>query len=260
MEKNFSFYFDGEIKNVEDLSFFIPTIGKINVISSLKRIERTGKKLRFEKYGFKDMKVRSIFDHMLSLGRYISAVSAEEKINCDERDLAVLAVYHDLCEAVIGDYPEYSKKYDDVTPKRNRFTLSKDEREVCANDLLRIYANEEQACKLKFLNENTLNQTKTYKIFKIFDETDPLIAIWRYIYTEREKIGGREENFISATADFFDNPKLKEIAEKNEVPAVSKIIVELSDKGAALDFLKKPSRYYCKDEVTAEIINKLITQ
>ncbi len=97
-----------DLKN-EEIS--LPMIQNIKIIDTLKKIPRSGKLLRLGHFMHK-VKVRTVYDHMLSLAHLADCILPyiNHDINVQEyEDVARCIAFHELNEVVLGGYSDIYK-------------------------------------------------------------------------------------------------------------------------------------------------------
>lgn len=234
MKKDFSSICNKILKETEGLSIEIPFLESINVFDVLKRTERTGKALRLKNLNNQNIKARSIYDHILSLCDVAKIFIDKDIINADYEKLAILIIYHDLCESIIGDFPSYTDFYEvNSNSRMNLLNIDKVEREELANKFLWMFADETQK-KYFEVHHNIDNDTKV--IFKLLDTIDPIINIWKYMYNFHKELVD-EKDFIFVMKDFFENPVLDKVISDNKFPIISEIVSVLKNKEFAAMYL-----------------------
>ena len=233
--KNFMAEFNSALNSAKEFEIDIINFGKMNVIENLKKLERTGKKLRISKLNCKTIKVRTIYDHIHSIAHSAQLLIENGFIECDHNVLAKLVVYHDLCEVLITDYPIHTSNYKvNSNSIMNAFEVEKSIREEYALNFMWLFANKEQKEAIELINKDCPEQ----KILWLIDKIDPIINIWRYMYIYRDIINSLNEDFVLIMDDFFTNPKLDAIIENDEYNYIAEIIKYLKNPQNARDYLK----------------------
>lgn len=203
----------------------------ISIVSSLKQLPRSGKAVRIDHYGL-GLPKRSVYDHVVSLGanadvfgKYIPVFNSEL--------VAKLIAFHEFNEVVVGDVPDFTpESLAKHTYKPVEMKLSLERK---ADDL--ISAGLGGDVKLAFDDAHTILHAKSgreYEVFKMFDVSDPIIGIWRYLHLYKGKIN--LEPFLEAMTDFFTNPKVIPLCVDVEV---RKFVSCLQDKANARLYFKK---------------------
>jgi 5'-deoxynucleotidase YfbR-like HD superfamily hydrolase len=193
-------------------------LGKIPIVKTLKSIKRSGKFVRLDKFNKPKVKIRTIYDHTLSVAHLAdcllpivsNGVSAEK-----HADLASIIAFHEFNEAILGDIPSYTnlvEKNRDTSANPAEQTLRSvppEKREQIANDFIWMFLSEKQRLSLESVLAN-LSQTESGLItfFKMIDKIDPIITVWRYLNFYRNKIEDIHE-FLYRLRDFFDYPVVR---------------------------------------------------
>ena len=227
--------FNSALKSAKEFDIDIINFGKMNVIDNLKKLERTGKKLRIGKLNCNKIKVRTIYDHIHSIARSAQLLIKNGFVKCDYSLLAKLVVYHDICEVLITDYPIHTPNYKvNSNSIMNAFEVEKSVREKYALNFMWLFANKEQKEAIKLINHDCPEQ----KILWLIDKIDPIVNIWRYMYVYRDTINRLNEDFVLIMDDFFTNPKLDMIIEDAEYKYVAEIIKYLKNPKNAKKYLE----------------------
>lgn len=228
--------FKNVLKEVEDFEIEIINFGKINVVENLKKIKRSGKKIRLEKLKCSKIKIRTVYDHVNSLAQTAKVLIDNNIINCNYEMLATMIVCHDLLEVLITDCPSYTSNFSIKSKSiTNVLDVDKKVREEYATNFLWLYANKEQKKAIETLKEENEEQD----IFRILDKIDPIINVWRYMYVYRNRIKNTKKDYIKIMEDFFTYPVLNRIVETNTYPIISEIIAYLKDTDNARAYLEK---------------------
>lgn len=205
---------------------------KVPILETLKHLPRSGKSLRINKYGL-DLPKRSVYDHICSLPQQADFFLSLSNADLDQNLLTALLVFHDLSEAVIGDTPNctHFEPHTFLTGKR------RDEAEEKTNLLLcEAMPHELKRSFEKFLEEKN---TPLYQFFYMIDKTDPIIAIWRYLFLFQGKI--EIDKFLSAMADFFHNPEPQRTCPDGTILSVVQL---LQNREHAKNFYLNPHDYF----------------
>lgn len=255
MKNDFASICNKILKETEGLCIEIPFLGSMNVFDALKRTERTGKALRLKNLNNQSVKARSIYDHILSLCDISKIFIENNIIDVDYEKLAILIIYHDLCESIIGDFPSYTDFYEvESNSRMNLLNIDKVEREELANKFLWMFADETQKKYFEIYN-NIDNNTKI--VFKLLDTIDPIINIWKYMYNFHKELVN--ENFIFVMKDFFENPVLDKIIADDKCPLISKIISVLKNKEFAVMYLNNVDfKQFVHDKDVEKLLVQLI--
>lgn len=235
MNNPFMKEFNTTLKSAKEFEIDIINFGKMNVIDNLKKLERTGKKIRIAKLNCDTIKVRNIYDHIHSIARSAQWFIDCGFVECDYSVLSKLIVYHDICEVLITDYPMHTSNYKiNSNSIMNAFEVEKSIREEYALNFMWLFANKEQKRAIELLNQKCPEQ----KILWLIDKIDPIVNIWRYMYVYRDTINRLNEDFVLIMDDFFTNPKLDMIIEDAEYKYVAEIIKYLKNPKNAKKYLE----------------------
>lgn len=227
--------FEKILNDASNIELEIVNFGKINVMNNLKKIQRTGEKIRLEKLNCEEIKVTTIYDHINSIARTADLIISKNLVNCDDEKLASMIVYHDMCEALITDYPRHTKNYKVSSDSiMNVYDVDKQIREEYATNFLWLFANREQKERFELLKQE--NNEK--KLLWLIDKIDPIINIWRYIYVYKKQLKKIKNEYIEVMDDFFTNPVLTKIAEMSEYRHFAEIIRFLKDSNNARIYLE----------------------
>ena len=209
----------GLIKDLEYAKIYIPYKAPIKIIEHLRFIPRTGKYIRLNKYKDK-IRVRTVYDHIITLARIMDMLNPIIDHNLDNSEIVELAmciVYHDLCEAVLGDIPAYTNL--PLIGSNNRLTAERllrrwDSKTLkrTANDYISLFLEDREIQNLEYTTDVIYGKpNKIGKYFHLIDKVDPIIAIWRYIDNLRDRNKFDIDSFLNVLKDFFENKKVKQI-------------------------------------------------
>lgn len=249
--------FEEILNDASNMELEIVNFGKINIINNLKKIQRTGKKIRLEKLDCEGIRVTTIYDHINSIARTADLLISKNLVNCDEEKLATMIVYHDMCEVLITDYPRHTKNFKVSSNSiMNVFDVEKKLREKYATNFLWLFANKEQKERFELLEQE--NNEKN--ILWLIDKIDPIISIWRYMYVYKKQLKILKNEYIEVMDDFFTNPVLTKIIEMNEYRYFSEIISFLKNPNNAKEYLENDNLEKANDlkEQDKEIIKTLV--
>lgn len=233
---------------MEDLSYanvYIPLKPVINIINQLKNIPRTGKLIRLNNFDER-IRIRTIYDHIITLSKsadiFLNEITHHIK-NAEIVDLAKCIVYHDLCEALLGDIPAYTNL--PTKGKDNRLIAERllrrwDSKIIkeTSNKFLSLFLEVRERSNLEYTNKIIYGKANAIaKFFNLLDKTDPIISVWRYIDYYRENENIDINKFTLRLKDFFENQKVKEIASNyNEDKRIALLINNLMDRNLARKF------------------------
>lgn len=249
--------FEKILNDASTMELEIANMGKINIINDLKKIKRTGKKIRLEKLNCKEIKVTTIYDHINSIARTADLLISKDLVNCDESKLASIIVYHDLCEVLITDYPRHTKNFKvNSNSIMNAFEVDKKIREEYATNFLWLFANKKQKECFDLLKQ----EDNEKNILWLIDKIDPIITIWRYMYVYKKQLKTLKNEYIEVMDDFFTNPVLNKIIEMSEYKYFAEIIRFLKDPNNAKQYLENDNLQKVNDlkEQDKEIIKTLV--
>ena len=222
----------------------LPHITNINIISSLKKIPRSGKKIRLDTYEPK-VEIRSIYDHLISVAHSADCLLPElglQLSDTEAMDLSRCIVYHDICEIFLGDIHQYTPLTD---PKRSKASIlaeerlkrfSPQERDSITNAFIKLFLEEREQLSMTRYESIIHKNNELSKLFIFLDKIDPLIGVWRYLFYYRGKLDDGKK-FISRLRDFFiyERP-IKVAQEYSNDPRVICMIERLRDRHDALNY------------------------
>lgn len=247
------------LNDLDDAAIAIPLHKPIFIIKNLKKLPRSGKRIRLENYEPK-INIRSIYDHILSLAHsadMLFSIIDHGIHNQEIADLVRCIVYHDLCEVLLGDIPAYTnlsnhkRNQAQIFAERRLREIPKNQRENTVNDFIYMYLSERE--KESFLQaKQILNNPNNhiFQFFNVLDKIDPIITIWRYLHFYRGKLDENATVFMQKLKDFFDNPEVKKVAvEYKRDHKIYDLVLILQDKNLA--------RKYYNDENSLNNINSL---
>lgn len=182
----------------------LPGPGRRSLAAALQGIPRSGKALRFDFFSV-DLPRRSVFDHIRSLGPQADFFLAHVCAGVLPGELGDLIAFHDLNEILLGDFPRYTeqriakKMY--IHPEEKRRKEARADR-VLADRLPTKLREVYLAVRSRLTGE----PTDLTRFFDMVDQTDPIIAIWRYVDGFRGRLD--VDRFMTAMDDFFTNPSV----------------------------------------------------
>jgi len=146
------------LRELEGEMILIPNHGNLKIIKSLKTLPRSGKKIRLEKFE-PTLPIRSIYDHILSVAHTADVLLPHLRHSATGRErfeIARLIAYHDICEVILGDVPQFTR----------------------LNDTKRRRARVVAQARLAQLPENEPEKT-TYQFIALFlQETERQNLLW----------------------------------------------------------------------------------
>lgn len=226
---------------------------KTIIIETLKSIPRSGKSVRLEKFGI-NLPKRSVYDHIVSLPPQAQFFLSLSKNDLDPIILESMLIFHDLSEAVIGDSPSFTSQ--DLAMQTFMTEDKKAQEETKINLLLlKILPDHLKPLFSTYMEHHREKKSFLYRYFNMIDKTDPIIAVWRYIFLFRRKID--IEIFLSAMKDFFLNPEPQHICLDNKIRT---LIGFLQDPSNARKYHSHHENFFDTyfDASTASILRSLI--
>jgi len=222
----------------------LPHLTTINILKSLKKIPRSGKKIRLDTYEPK-VEIRSIYDHILSVAHSADCLMPELCIELSNEyalDLSRCIVYHDICEIFLGDLPQFTVLTD---RKRYRASILAEEklkrfprefRDKVTNEFIKLFLEEKEQFSMDAYQNVMDEKNEITKLFNFLYKIDPIIGVWRYLHHYRGKLG-EAKKFLTRLRDFFiyERPILaaREFSRENRV---SDFITTLRDRNEALAY------------------------
>ena len=215
-------------------------------VSALMSTPRTGKAARFANFDLQ-LDVRSVFDHIVSLGRNADIFLSHTKHSVMRDLLADCIVFHDLNEVIVGDIPTFTSHH--LAGNMFHTEEMKYEKELNADRELERLLGELEIGGLfkrtmrslyhnKFAKRSSVEATSLY--FRMLDKSDPIIAIWRYINLYRTHLD--IDIFLRATIDFFINPAVAKIVQHDLF--ISSLVAHLQDPVNAVQYYSDPAYVY----------------
>jgi 5'-deoxynucleotidase YfbR-like HD superfamily hydrolase len=232
----------------------LPMHRRIMIVDTLKQIPRSGKKVRLE--NFKPaIRVRSVYDHMLSLAHSADCLLPIFEHSLKEHEYASLAqciAYHELNEVVLGDIPTYtslssgSRHRARILAEERLRSVEPRKREDIANKFIWMFLGEKHRRALDYVSSILANDsTPISVIFKMFDKIDPIIATWRYLHYYRGKLGPNPSDFNRRMKDFYENPDVKAFITAKQIDrAILDLVANLQDRRKAWDYYEGPDRVF----------------
>lgn len=242
--------FDYTSDILEDLAgefISIPLNRRIDIIGTLKKLPRSGKKARLDTFKPK-IPIRSIYDHILSVAHTADCLLPVIDHDIAAQDLGELArciAYHELNEVLLGDIPTYTemsqnkrKSTRTISEERLR-SVTPTERERIANEFIWMFLNDKHREAMQVVTEQISDRNSNmYYIFKVFDKMDPIICVWRYVHLYRGHLPNEGRAFLRRLRDFFENPDVRKFV--REYGSDQKLL----DLTATLQDRRSAERYY----------------
>jgi len=248
-----AFFVNNLLGKISEVNIPIAENKTLNLIGDLKTTPRTGKSVRIEKFNL-NLPKRSIYDHITSLGYQADKYLEITSLTVKNDEVAKLIVFHDLAESIIGDVPDFTDKV--LAGKLHRELKTKNVIEKRANKLIeKSLPDDLKVNFIETIKNYKENSSKEVKFFKMVDKTDPIIAIWRYLFAFREQI--KFPSYKNAMKDFFNNPKVPNYCIDNKIKSLVKF---LQNTGNAKSYHQKGSQYLqsIKNEWVSKYLRLLI--
>jgi 5'-deoxynucleotidase YfbR-like HD superfamily hydrolase len=224
------------LNELEDEFIALPFKRKLPIVGQLKKIPRSGKKVRLARIRQK-LPARTVYDHLLSMAHVADCLLPEINHGIPDQERSELArciAFHELNEVILGDIPTYTN----LTSRSRQSTRNYAElrlstvepaiRERIANEFIWLFLGEKQRLSMRAVI-NTLDneRSKLYIAFKMLDKLDPILAVWRYLHHYRGKLGPKAYEFNTEMKDFYENPDVKSFLRKNKA---DQKVIDLASK------------------------------
>jgi 5'-deoxynucleotidase YfbR-like HD superfamily hydrolase len=224
----------------------LPVHKRLMILDTLRKLPRSGKKVRLDKFR-PPLKIRSVYDHILSTAYTADCLLPHFKHSLRETDYSTLALccaYHELNEVVLGDIPTYTSL---SSNSRNRARILAEERlrsvnpakrERIANDFISMFLGDRNRKAMEHVTSLLSDESNNVSvIFKLFDKIDPIIATWRYLHHYRGKLGSTPREFNKKMKDFYENPDPKAyIRAKHIDNSIYDLVANLQDRAKAWNY------------------------
>jgi 5'-deoxynucleotidase YfbR-like HD superfamily hydrolase len=214
------------LRDLERAHINIPGKAPLNLLQALKKIPRTGKACRIDAYRL-NLPKRTLYDHIISLAEQAEIFAKHTKVKINKNRLARMICFHDLSEILIGDVPIFTRE---TLYNIDVKTLEEKRRAVA-----QIAACLSPKLQKAFVATNQASEqnTKLAKFFSMIDQTDPIIAIWRYMFLFKKSI--KTESFLEAMRDFFINPAVVPSCTSKEIARFIKFLQNEANAKAYFD-------------------------
>lgn len=212
-------YTQGFLQDLEEAQIPLPTLGTIKIVKSLRSLPRSGKLLRMEGMAF-PIPIRSIYDHILSVAHSADCLLpvVDPGIYGQERvELARVIAYHDVCEVIIGDIPQYTKLNRSkrsrarVTAEIRLSQLPDGEPERITNEFIAMFLQDSERHSLLTTMQVMAGESTVRQFAYALDKLDPILAVWRYIHFFRNEPSFHIKDFLARTRHFFENPRVRAV-------------------------------------------------
>lgn len=249
-------YSKGLLEDLSTAQIQFPLHESIDLIETLKRLPRSGKKIRLETYS-PVVPVRSVYDHILSVAH--SADCLFPLINHgilphEAIELARCIVYHDLPEVLLGDIPAYTNLTDSKRSRARIFAerrlrkMPPGEPKRIAREFIGMFLDDrERECHATVSHIMADSTSRIHRFFCILDKIDPIVAVWRYLHQFRGRLDAEAHDFLERMRDFFNNPQVKISATEYREDSVIK------DLALSLQNRQLARNYYLNEEALSEI-------
>lgn len=211
------------LNQLKTSSIKIPLQDKpIEIIENLKKLPRSGKKLRFKKNNI-PLPARSVYDHIMSVAHTADLLWEPARHNLADSemsDLAQMIAYHDVCEVLLGDLPAFTDMDTEMRNVAESISVVKygtlpegmGAAESITNDFIYLHLKSTardsmQAAEFLFKN----HESDIYKFFLVLDKIDPIISIWRYMYHYKTYIRSFTNDYLKVVKAFFMYPRVKQL-------------------------------------------------
>lgn len=213
---------------------------------------RQGKKRRLDSFR-PDLKIRSVYDHILSVAHSADCLLSSGKLRLQPQDFGTLALciaFHELNEVVLGDIPSYTSlrsagtvRWDAESRLRG---VAPPRREQIASDFVWLFLSEKHRVSAHAV-DTILANTKSdiFLVFKLLDKLDPIVAVWRYLHHFRGKLGDTPKEFNSAMKDFFENPDVKAYIKTHKFDnSIYELVTNLQDRSKAWNYYMDRKKFF----------------
>ncbi len=231
------------LEDLENEVIHFPLNGSIKIIDTLKRLPRSGKYIRLKAYEPK-VKIRSIYDHILSVAHSADCLFSYVNHGIRQEEASEVArciAFHELNEIILGDIPSYTNitykniKNTNLYAWKNLKEIDKPRREEIANEFISLFLGERERKSLQKVMEYFKDREHPISSFVfLLDKLDPIINVWRYLYTYKGKLDENANIFLHRLKDFFDYPDVKELARNyKRDPKIYDLVLILQDRELA---------------------------
>jgi 5'-deoxynucleotidase YfbR-like HD superfamily hydrolase len=214
------------LDELEDELIALPFKPKLPIVAQLRMIPRSGKKVRLKNLGMQ-LQPRTVYDHLLSMAHIADCLLPEVNHGVPDRELPELArciAFHELNEIVLGDIPSYttltnkSRQSTRNYAERRLSTVDLPRRERIANEFIWLFLGEKQRESMEAVMVALADEkSHLFIAFKMLDQIDPILAIWRYLHHYRGALGPDPGRFNIEMKDFYENPAVKTFLRINRV-------------------------------------------
>lgn len=240
----------GFLKDLEEAQIPLPTVGNLKIINSLKALPRSGKLLRLEGMS-PQIPIRSVYDHVLSIAHsadcLLPLVDTEVYEN-DRVELARVIAYHDLCEVILGDIPQYTRLNRSkrsrarVTAEIRLSQMRQGEPEEITNRFIAMFLQDSERYSLQRMMEVLAGDSAIKKAAYALDKLDPIIAVWRYIHSFRTDQSFSIDDYLNRMRHFFENPRVRiAVRDMGSDPRMLQLVDHLQNPSKARQYYEDSS-------------------
>ena len=267
--------YDYTVDLLEDLKgefISLPSYRRLCIINILKKLPRSGKKVRLESFKPK-VPIRSIYDHILSIAHSADCLMPTFNHGLPEEETSELArciAYHELNEVILGDIPVYTslslkeRKTARILAEERLRTVLPNERERIANEFIWMYLSDQnRASMMQYIEMKKNASQNIYLFFHLLDKIDPIIAVWRYLFYFRGRLeGGGSKVFLRKLKHFFENPEVKKIVNNfGKDDRILQLVTLMQDRSRAIQYYESRDEFYKNENlfgVPLQVFKKLI--
>src|SRR4029453_2526834 len=151
-------------------------------------------------------------------------------------ELARIIAYHDVCEVIIGDIPQYTRLN---RSKRNRARVTAEirlsqlqdgEPEKITNQFIAMFLQDSERHSLLTTMQVMDSDSPIRRFAYSLDKLDPIVAVWRYIHHFRREPCFQIGAFIDLIRHFFENPRVSRVIAANVAnERMSELVNQLQD-------------------------------
>jgi 5'-deoxynucleotidase YfbR-like HD superfamily hydrolase len=240
----------GFLKDLEDAQIPLPTVGNLKIINSLKALPRSGKLLRLEGMS-PQLPIRSVYDHVLSVAHSADCLLPpldSEVYEKDRVELARVIAYHDVCEVVLGDIPQYTRlnrakrSRARVTAEIRLSQMKQGEPERVTNKFIAMFLQDSERYSLQRMVEVMAGDSSVKRTAYALDKMDPIIAVWRYIHSFRADQSFKIDEYLNRMRHFFENPRVRlAVKEMGSDPRMLQLVAHLQSPSKARQYYEDSS-------------------
>jgi 5'-deoxynucleotidase YfbR-like HD superfamily hydrolase len=259
------------LDDLKDEFIVFPTDHSIGIIDTLKSLPRSGKIVRLHSFRQPPIRIRSVYDHLLSVAHSADTLFSVVNHGLSESDLSHVArciAYHELNEVVLGDIPSYTnvswpkRQVARIYAEERLRSIDNKDRERVANEFVHMFLNQKQRSNLKLVEQWAEGRTPAFRYFRLLDKMDPIIAVWRYLNVYRDKFQDDGSDFLSCMRDFFDYDYVRNIAiDYTEDPRVAVLVGTLQNRATARRYYRDRRTIFEQEDlfgIPTQVVETLI--